>query len=168
MVRMIIFASITATKVLKKMFRIRLAIETDSQAIIEFQMKMALESEGMQLDKNQLTHGVLGVFRDPEKGKYFVSEQDGKVIASMLLTPEWSDWRNQWVFWMQSVYVLPGFRKKGVFRMMYEHARQLVESDDTVSGLRLYVDTDNKNALAVYRALGMDGDHYKVFEWMKE
>ncbi|HDO27947.1 MAG TPA: GNAT family N-acetyltransferase [Bacteroidetes bacterium] len=149
------------------MFRIRLAIEADTQAIIDFQMKMALESEGFQLNRETLASGVIAVFRDPQKGKYFVAEHDGEVIASMLLTPEWSDWRNRWVFWLQSVYVLPDYRKKGVFRMMYSHAKKLVEEDNDCAGLRLYVDVDNKNALAVYRALGMNGDHYKVFEWMK-
>ncbi len=149
------------------MFRIRLAIEADTQAIIDFQMKMALESEDFQLNRETLASGVIAVFRDPQKGKYFVAEHDGEVIASMLLTPEWSDWRNRWVFWLQSVYVLPDYRKKGVFRMMYSHAKKLVEEDNDCAGLRLYVDVDNKNALAVYRALGMNGDHYKVFEWMK-
>ncbi len=150
------------------MFHIRLANEEDSQAIINFQMKMAMESEGFALDRETLASGVIAVFRDPQKGKYFVVDHDGKIIASMLLTPEWSDWRNQWVLWIQSVYVLPEYRNKGVFRMMYSHAKKLVEEDNDCAGLRLYVDVDNKNALAVYRALGMDGDHYRVFEWMKE
>ncbi|NOX85289.1 MAG: GNAT family N-acetyltransferase [Chlorobi bacterium] len=150
------------------MFRIRLANEEDSRAIIDFQMKMAMESEGFELDTETLTNGVIAVFRDPQKGKYFVVDHDGKIIASMLLTPEWSDWRNRWILWIQSVYVLPEYRKKGVFRMMYGHAKKLIEDDKDCAGLRLYVDVDNKNALAVYRALGMDGDHYRVFEWMKE
>lgn len=150
------------------MFRIRIANEDDSQAIIDFQLKMAMESEGFELNHETLTGGVIAVFRDPQKGKYFVVDRDDKIIASMLLTPEWSDWRNQWILWIQSVYVLPEYRKKGVFRMMYNHAKKLVEEDNDCAGLRLYVDVLNKNALAVYRALGMDGDHYRVFEWMKE
>lgn len=150
------------------MFRIRIANEDDSQAIIDFQLKMAMESEGFELNYETLASGVIAVFRDPQKGKYFVVDGDDKIIASMLLTPEWSDWRNQWILWIQSVYVLPEYRKKGVFRMMYNHAKKLVEEDNDSAGLRLYVDVLNKNALAVYRALGMDGDHYRVFEWMKE
>lgn len=150
------------------MFSIRLANEEDNQAIINFQMEMAMESEGFQLNRETLASGVIAIFRDPQKGKYFVVHHDGKIIASMLLTPEWSDWRNQWILWIQSVYVNPEYRKKGVFRMMYDHAIKLVQEDNDCAGLRLYVDVDNKNALAVYRALGMNGDHYRVFEWMKE
>ena len=149
------------------MFQIRQAIEEDHQVIVDFQIWMAKESEGLDLDRDLLTDGVIAVFRDSQKGNYLVVEDDGKVIASLLITNEWSDWRNQYIYWLQSVYVLPTYRGKKVFSMMYDHVKSLVEKDDNVAGIRLYVDNSNEHALNVYNAVGMDGGHYKTFEWMK-
>lgn len=149
------------------MFHIRLAIEDDSDVIIDFQLKMAKESEDIDLDPKTLGNGVKSVFRDPAKGKYFIVEDDNYIVGSMLITHEWSDWRNQWIFWLQSVYIMPEHRRKGLFRLMYEEVKQLVIGDDTAAGIRLYVDLTNVNALEVYKSVGMDGDHYQVFEWMK-
>jgi ribosomal protein S18 acetylase RimI-like enzyme len=149
------------------MISIRLANEGDTEAIVEFQLKMALESESLELDHETLENGVHAVFLDPQKGKYFLAVDDDMIIASLMLTPEWSDWRDQWVMWVQSVYVEPKYRRQGVFKMMYEHIRKIVQQDDNTAGLRLYVDVSNKNAVEVYKAIGMDGDHYTVFEWMK-
>lgn len=151
----------------KKMVRIRLAIEEDKKTIAAFQLEMAQETENLLLNMSTLLDGVTAVFRDPTKGKYLVAEVNKKVIATMLLTPEWSDWRNKWVLWIQSVYVIPEFRGKGVFKALYGHARKMVNNDGQIAGMRLYVDTSNKNASQVYKAVGMDGDHYRVFEWMK-
>ena len=150
------------------MFRIRLATEQDSHTIIDFQMKMARETEELNLGQDNLVDGVNAVFRDPQKGKYFVVYNDDQVIASMMITHEWSDWRNKWIWWLQSVYVLPDFRGKGIFRLMYEHVKMLVIKDDDTAGIRLYVDVSNKKAREVYKAVGMDGEHYQTFEWMKE
>lgn len=150
------------------MVKIRLATEEDSKEIIEFQLKMALESEGVELNRDTLTDGVVSVFKDPQKGKYFVAEDNQKIVGSMLTTYEWSDWRNQWVFWLQSVYIIPSFRGKGVFRLMYDEIKTQVEREKGVAGIRLYVDVSNKNAIGVYNSVGMDGEHYKVFEWMNE
>lgn len=149
------------------MYRIRFASNEDSATIIDFQVKMAMESEGIDLDMETLGDGVVSVFRDPHKGKYFVVEDSDQVVASLLLTPEWSDWRNQWIQWIQSVYVMPDHRRKGIFRLMYEHIQALVKSDTESAGIRLYVDADNSNALEVYKSIGMNGEHYRVFEWMK-
>jgi ribosomal protein S18 acetylase RimI-like enzyme len=159
--------SCAAAKVLKKMVQIRLAIEEDTEVICGFQMKMALETEDLQLNEETVHSGVLNVFRDPSKGKYFVAVEDQKVIASTLLTNEWSDWRNQWFLWIQSVYVLPEYRGKGVFRNMYETIKEMVRADDNIAGLKLYVDSENESAIATYKAIGMDGEHYKLFEWYK-
>ncbi len=150
------------------MIRIRLATEEDTDAIVGFQLRMALESEDLQLDPETLRNGVHAVFLDPHKGKYFLAVDGDTIIASLMITPEWSDWRNQWVLWVQSVFVEPKYRRQGIFRMMYQHLIDLVSKDDYSAGLRLYVDADNKNALEVYKAIGMDGDHYRVFEWMKD
>jgi len=149
------------------MVQIRLASEEDQQTIADFQMKMARETEALQLEPALVTIGVLSVLRDPEKGKYFVAEEDGSIIASLLITFEWSDWRNKWVLWIQSVYVIQEYRKQGVFKTMYEHIQAWAQKDDTVAGLRLYVDKTNQRAIKVYQNLGMNGEHYQVFEWMK-
>lgn len=149
------------------MVQIRLALEEDSNVITDFQLKMALETEGIQLEKEKVKSGVSSVFRDPAKGKYFVAVEEEKIIASTLLTYEWSDWRNQWFLWIQSVYVIPEKRGKGVFRMMYDHIKKMVMNDDEIAGLKLYVDNDNLIAIKTYKAIGMDGEHYKLFEWYK-
>lgn len=149
------------------MVQIRLATEEDKVEIADFQLRMALETEDLHLDEKTVQEGVLGVFRDPSKGKYFVASKDQQVIASTLLTNEWSDWRNQWFLWIQSVYVLPEYRNKGVFRKMYDSIKEMVLNDDTIAGLKLYVDSENKSAIATYKAIGMDGEHYKLFEWYK-
>lgn len=149
------------------MFHVRPAIAADSAAIIDFQLKMAKETEGASLDRDVLSSGVAAVFEDPGKGTYYVGEAEGSVVSSMMITREWSDWRNQWVYWLQSVYVVPAYRGKGLFRQMYEYITEQVMKDPKVSGIRLYVDATNLNALRVYEALGMDDEHYKLCEWMK-
>ena len=164
---MIIFAFNSLTKVLKKMFHVRPAVADDSPAIIDFQMKMAKETEETDLDKETLTKGVQSVFDNLLKGTYYVGEANGKIVSSMMITKEWSDWRNQWVYWLQSVYVVPEYRGEGLFRKMYEYIQQQVINDPDVSGIRLYVDAGNKRAINVYNTLGMNDDHYKVCEWMK-
>jgi len=149
------------------MVRIRTANVDDAEVISGFQLAMALETEQLSLDKGKVTSGVHAVFIDPKKGKYFVAEADKTVIASLLLTREWSDWRNQWVWWIQSVYILPEYRGKKIFSRMYRFIKNLVKTDSDAAGLRLYVDLSNKNAREVYKAIGMNGEHYQLFEWMK-
>lgn len=149
------------------MVRIRLAQEEDKKTIAHFQEAMAQETENLILDKKLLISGVTAVFRDPAKGKYLVAEEETKIVGCLLLTPEWSDWRNKWVLWLQSVYVLPEFRRKKIFSLMYEFAKQIAERDPEIAGIRLYVDVSNERAANVYKAMGMNGDHYRVFEWMK-
>lgn len=155
------------SKINKKMVRIRLALEEDKKTIAHFQAEMAKETENLTLDPEVLLNGVSAVFRDPAKGKYLVAEDDKIIVGSMLLTPEWSDWRDKWVLWLQSVYVMPEYRRKKIFSLIYEFAKQIAERDDEVAGMRLYVDNSNEKAIKVYNAVGMDGDHYRVFEWMK-
>jgi GNAT superfamily N-acetyltransferase len=128
---------------------------------------MAWETEQMKLVPEIVTLGVTAVFDDPSRGEYYVAESDGIIISSLLITYEWSDWRNCNVWWFQSVYVVPEFRRKGVFRMMYNHIRQLAEQKD-VAGLRLYVETKNQRAQKTYQALGMSSEHYDFYEWMRK
>lgn len=148
--------------------KIRLAKIDDSFAISGFQLKMAIETENLQLETETVGKGVNAVFEKPELGQYFVAEKDGQIIASMLTTFEWSDWRNAQVWWLQSVYVIPEFRRQGIFKRMYEFVKILAENDDNVGGIRLYVDKTNVRAQEVYKAVGMNGEHYQVFECMKE
>ena len=147
--------------------RIRDAAVTDAGPIIEFQQAMARETESMELDAALVTHGVRAVFDQPSHGRYFVAEAEGNVIASLMITYEWSDWRNGSVWWIQSVYVRPEFRRRRIYARMYEHVREIAERDGGVRGIRLYVDRRNTPAQDVYRRCGMNGEHYLVFEWMK-
>lgn len=135
--------------------------------IVDFQVAMALETENLELSGETVQRGVQAVFDDPSKGKYLVAMANREIVATTLLTPEWSDWRNGFVYWIQSVYVLPGYRDQRIFATMYEHIKELVMQDDHLLGLRLYVDKTNEQAQKVYEKLGMNGEHYKLFEWMK-
>jgi GNAT superfamily N-acetyltransferase len=146
---------------------IRKATPEDARAIIYFQVNMAWETEEMKLVPETVTKGVQAVFDDPSRGQYYVADNDGYVIASLLITYEWSDWRNCNVWWFQSVYVAPEFRRQGIFRKMYNFIRQLAEEQD-IAGLRLYVETKNSRAQKTYEALGMSSEHYSFYEWMRK
>jgi len=146
---------------------IRDATPNDLPAIIDFQFHMAIETENLTLDRTTVTHGAKAVFSDPSKGKYYVAEQNGQVIGCLMTTFEWSDWRNGNVLWIQSVYIDKKFRGQAVFRELYTHVQALVNSDPALKGIRLYVNTQHKVAQEVYQRIGMNGDHYLVYEWMK-
>ena len=146
---------------------IRAAYHEDTGAIIEFQVRMARETEGMELDLPTVTRGVQAVFDDPTKGQYWVAESKGQVVGSLLTTYEWSDWRNGTVIWIQSVYVPPELRGSGIYRRLYEHLRERVLASPDLRGIRLYVDRRNTTAQRVYERLGMSREHYEMFEWLK-
>jgi GNAT superfamily N-acetyltransferase len=145
----------------------REAILSDVQVIVDFQLAMARETEELELDREVCERGVQSVFDVPSRGRYFVAEDGGSVIASLMITYEWSDWRNGNVWWIQSVYVRPEFRQRRVYAGLYAHVKNLVQADDSLRGIRLYVDRRNVRAQQVYTKLGMNGEHYQVFEWMK-
>ena len=149
------------------MLSIRKAIPEDASQIIEFQQKMAWETEKMILPSETVSKGVHAVFTNPGHGQYWVAEDNGQVSASLLITYEWSDWRNTNVWWFQSVYVIPSCRRQGIFRSMYMHIRAEAEKTG-VAGLRLYVETNNSGAQKTYESLGMKREHYAMYEWMKE
>ena len=149
------------------MIIIRRANQSDASSIVDFQLKMAWETEQMALDPGTVTKGVKAVFAVSSRGQYYVADSSGKVVASLLITYEWSDWRNCNVWWFQSVYVVPEFRRQGIFRKMYMHVRELSE-ENGVAGLRLYVETNNERARRTYEALGMSSEHYSFYEWMRE
>lgn len=145
----------------------RAAEPRDIPSIVEFQLAMARETEELDLDRDILTRGVEALFRDPSLGRYFIAGLDGRAAASLLITYEWSDWRNGMVWWIQSVFVAPSARKRGIYAGLYDHVKKLADVEPNVRGIRLYVDRRNTSAQEVYRKLGMDGEHYQVFEWMK-
>jgi len=147
---------------------IRQANEKDSVRVVEFQLAMAWETEQLQLHEPTVIKGVAAVFADSAKGIYYVAELNGKVVGSLLTTFEWSDWRNGTVLWIQSVYVLPEFRKRSIFSHLYKHIQELVSTNPDLRGIRLYADKTNTQAHKVYEHLGMTAEHYQMFEWMKE
>ena len=149
------------------MISIRKALPEDASTIVDFQIKMAQETENLVLEAKKLMPGTLAVFDDASKGTYYVAVKGDEVIGCLLTTYEWSEWRNGTVLWIQSVYILEEYRGQKVFRKMYEHIQQLVEQNDAYKGIRLYVEKDNTRAQKVYAALGMDGEHYRMFEWIK-
>jgi GNAT superfamily N-acetyltransferase len=145
----------------------RPAVPADAATIVAFQLAMARETEGIELDPEVCGRGVRAVFERPELGRYFVAERGGRVVASLMITYEWSDWRDGMVWWVQSVYVAPEARRQRVYAGLYEHVKSLVQADEELRGIRLYVDRRNAAAQQAYARLGMDGEHYRVFEWMK-
>jgi GNAT superfamily N-acetyltransferase len=144
---------------------IRPATPADLQFIIDCNSALAEESEGVQLDRAVLHDGVLALLDGRAPGRYFIAKRDERPVGQTLITYEWSDWRNRMVWWIQSVYVLPDDRGQSVFRELFSHIRRAALAEGA-GGLRLYVDTSNARAQAVYAALGMNGDHYRVFEDM--
>ena len=150
------------------MISIRKALGSDISVIVDFQQKLAWESEGVTLDAEILNRGINAMFEDPSKGSYFLAEHGNEIVGCHMITFEWSDWRNGMVWWLQSVYVKETHRKHGVFRMMYDNLINIIKDDPGLIGLRLYVDKTNDRAQKVYTAMGMDGEHYTVFEWMKK
>lgn len=146
---------------------VRAANEGDAETIRDFQLAMALETENLELDNERVTRGVKAIFSGRGKGRYYVSEADGKVIASLLITYEWSDWRDADIWWFQSVYVKPEFRRMGVFRRMYDFISDAALKEG-VAGLRLYVEAGNLRAHKTYESMGMDGSHYKMYEWLRD
>jgi GNAT superfamily N-acetyltransferase len=149
------------------MFKVEEANINHASQIVDFQLKMAWETESLKLDANTLEKGVLAVFNKPDLGKYYIVTYKNKVVGSLLITFEWSDWRNKTIYWIQSVYVVPEYRKKGVFKLLHNHIKEMAEKNENIGGVRLYVDLTNKDAIEVYNKVGMDGSHYQLFEQMK-
>lgn len=146
---------------------IRKAQASDAQTIIEFNIAMALETEDKVLKRSEIEPGVQGLFDHPEYGFYMVAESDGLIVGSLMITFEWSDWRNGVFWWIQSVYVRPEFRRKGVYRTMYNIIKDMAANDKSICGFRLYVERENVNAQMTYQSLGMEETHYKLYEEIK-
>ncbi len=143
---------------------LRRANLADAAVIAEFNRRLAWESERIALDAATLLAGVTAGLADPHKGFYTVAERAGEIVGQTLVTFEWSDWRNGWFWWIQSVYVREDARRGGVFRSLYRHLEQLASEDPTVIGLRLYVEANNDRAKNTYRSLGMTDTTYGLLE----
>ena len=146
---------------------IRTFTKADIPVIANFQQRLAEETENVTLDRNKLVKGIEAMLSDPNRGTYYLAELDGQVVGCHSITFEWSDWRNGMVWWLQSLYVIESQRKNGVFKKMFEHLQRTINNDPNIVGLRLYVDKTNTRAQQVYQAMGMNGEHYSVFELMK-
>jgi GNAT superfamily N-acetyltransferase len=144
---------------------VRAATRADLEALVAGNLALADESEHVRLDADTLRAGILALLESRAPGRYWVAELDGRTAGQLLVTFEWSDWRNRMVWWIQSVYVVRDARGRGVLRALYDVARREAVAAGA-GGLRLYVDATNARAIAVYTALGMNGDHYRVFEDM--
>jgi GNAT superfamily N-acetyltransferase len=140
----------------------------DASIIAKFQVLMAKETEDFELDYSLVLQGVQAVMNSQtEKGEYLVAVINEELVGCLLILPEWSDWRNKTVLWIHSVYVLPSFRTQKVFKKLFSHFEKRAQDSIHIAGIRLYVDKRNIPAIKVYEKLGMNGDHYQVFELMK-
>jgi len=145
---------------------IRPAGSEDWQTIVDFNCRLAEESEGKRLDCTHVEPGVRALLADPRRGRYLVAVADGRLVGQLMHTYEWSDWRNGDIWWLQSVYVVPECRRLGVFRALFERLQTEAEADPGVVGLRLYVEEHNEHAHKTYANLGLDRAGYFVMEKM--
>lgn len=144
-------------------YQIAVGVAADIEAIAQFQVDMAMESEGTTLDTQTVLRGVTEAMNDRNKGLYLVTRKESEVVGSLMITREWSDWNAQWYWWVQSVYVAPAHRGKGLFRAMYAKVKELA-SLEGIEQVRLYVDKSNRVAHEVYRKVGMEECHYLMYE----
>ena len=144
--------------------RVRAAYPREISALVEFNLGLARETEKRELDPVRLRAGIEAVFEDPARGSYWMALRGDELVGALLVTSEWSDWRNGVFWWIQSVYVVPAARRSGVFRALYGHLVERCRANPQVCGLRLYVDQDNRRAQDTYRQLGMDAARYRLFE----
>ena len=144
----------------------RVAVAEDAATLAGFNRAMALETESKSLPMETLLPGVEAVLRDPDHGFYVVADSGGEIAGSLLVTFEWSDWRNGRMWWIQSVYVRPAHRRKGVYRALHEAVRERARAAGDVVGIRLYVERENVAAQRTYAALGMSETPYRIYEEM--
>ena len=145
-------------------FKIREASLHDVEIIAGFNAEMAKETEGKELEFITIAEGIKGLMNKPQYGRYIIAETGGKPVGCLMITYEWTDWRNGLFWWIQSVYVKKEFRSKGIYRAMHEYIRTEATHAENVVGLRLYVEKENSAAMAVYNKMGMKETRYKLFE----
>ncbi|QPJ63144.1 MAG: GNAT family N-acetyltransferase [Candidatus Nitronauta litoralis] len=144
--------------------KIRIGCKNDAAVLAEFNQLLAKETEGKELDNSTIMAGVVGGLERPERCQYFVAESRGQVIGQAMITYEWSDWRNGELWWLQSVYVQRDYRRQGVFTGIYRYIESLARKNESVRGLRLYVEEENSPGRKVYSHLGMKHAGYHVYE----
>jgi GNAT superfamily N-acetyltransferase len=145
-------------------FNIRLAQAADAALLASWARTMAMETEHKHLDADTVLKGVQAGISDAKRARYFIAMSGDMPAGTLMLTTEWSDWRNGDWWWIQSVYVHPDFRRQGVFQSLYQHVKVLAETAPNVCGLRLYVEHENKNAQRTYEKLGMQDAGYRMME----
>ncbi|MDJ0941688.1 MAG: GNAT family N-acetyltransferase [Woeseiaceae bacterium] len=145
-------------------FEIRDATIEDAATIAEFNSRLSDETEGKRLDPKLIGPGVVAMLSDASKGRYWVAEKDGEVIGQIMVTLEWSDWRNGMIWWIQSVYIRDDYRRAGVFTALYRHVESLAKETPDVTGIRLYVEKSNERAQAAYVKLGMIDTDYRMMQ----
>jgi GNAT superfamily N-acetyltransferase len=143
---------------------IRDARDDDLVFIVHANRGLARETEGLELDPGLVRPGVAAVLADPSHGRYFIAEADNLRVGQMMITYEWSDWRNGVFWWIQSVFVEPGHRRKGVFSSLFRDVSRRAGEDSAVCGIRLYVDRSNARARDIYAHLGLHESNYRVME----
>lgn len=143
---------------------IRPALAQDADELAQFNINMARETEGIELRPEVIGAGVRAMIENPQRGFYLVVELDNGIQASLMVTNEWSDWRNGNFWWIQSVYVRPEYRRQGLYRELYARVKELAEQEPGVCGFRLYVERDNRAAQETYQALGMQETEYRIYE----
>lgn len=143
---------------------VREATAADIEVLVQFNAAMARETEAKTLDPATVRPGVAAVLHEPRRGFYLIAELDGEIAGCLMITYEWSDWRNGDWWWLQSVYVPPEYRRNGVFRALYTEVERRVSAASGIAGLRLYVERDNARAQQTYAALGMSQTHYHMYE----
>jgi GNAT superfamily N-acetyltransferase len=143
---------------------IRNATVDDIERMANWAVAMAWETEQKKLDPDTVRKGIRAVFDQPGRGRYLIAERNGEAAGTLMLTYEWSDWRNGDWWWIQSVYVAPEHRRQGVYAALHAHVKQAAETRADVCGLRLYVEHHNTNAQRTYESLGMGDAGYKMYE----
>ena len=144
--------------------KVRVAKHTDVVSLVKFNQLMAWETEKKELDLDILSKGVSALISDETKGFYLVAEKNEQVVGSLMVTTEWSDWRNAVFWWIQSVYIAPDYRRKGIYAQLYSQVKVLAEQQKDVCGFRLYVEKENIIAQKTYESLGMQASHYLMYE----
>lgn len=144
--------------------KVRLATPADAEFLVRGNAAMALETEHLSLNLDRLRDGVHALFEQPSRGVYYIAELDAQRAGQMMITYEWSDWRNGLFWWIQSVYVEPRSRSRGVFKAIYRHVEHLARTTPGICGLRLYVENSNSQAQEIYERLGMQRTAYQMFE----
>ena len=147
---------------------VRPAQGDDVDSIVEFNRRLALETEDIVLERSTLERGVSALLEDTDRGRYFIAlNPAGERLGQLMITYEWSDWRNGMLWWLQSVYVIPAARRQGVFSALFDEVRRQASADAVVCGIRLYVEDRNRHARDTYQACGFTNAGYLVMEWMK-